>query len=151
MFSVLGMTEVCLSLDLTTFEKAIDQLQQSVEVAFDDNYMHSQSETIRNIIMAGVIQHFEIVYELSWKFMQRWLKINFNPEQAEFPRTRKDLFRLAAKVGILENPLEWFAYAEARNMTSHTYDEEEAEKVFLLAPPLAIAAEKLLIRLKENG
>ena len=139
-----------MSLDLTAFEKAVAQLQSSVEIAFDNEYMDSQSEAVRHIIIAGVIQHFEIVYELSWKFMQRWLKINLNPEQAEFPRTRKDLFRLAASVGILEGPLEWFACAEARNLTSHTYDEEEAEKVFLLAPSMAIAAAKLLAKLREN-
>ena len=49
-------------------------------------------------VKAGVIQHFEVAYELCWKFIQRWIKENRTPEDASHPRTdagqKKDGYRL---------------------------------------------------------
>ncbi|MFW6209459.1 MAG: nucleotidyltransferase substrate binding protein, partial [Spirochaetota bacterium] len=43
----------------------------------------------------------------------------------------------------------WFEYAEARIMTSHTYDEGSALSVFETAREFVIDAETLLRRLEE--
>ena len=67
-----------------------------------------QADTIR----ANVIQNFEFTYELCWKFIQRWLRENRFLEEASLPRTRKDLFRMAARHGLIEHPERWFDYGE---------------------------------------
>ena len=42
------------------------------------------------------------------------------------PRTA---FREAAVAGLISNPAEWFKFIDIRNLTVHTYDEENLEMV----------------------
>ena len=74
--------------------------------------MSSLDEVTQYAIRAGVIQHFEFTYELSWKFIQRWLRLNASAEDAE-PLTRRELFRTAARYGLIGDPQPWFRYSEA--------------------------------------
>jgi len=104
-------------------------------------------EKARNAIRAGVIQNFEFTYELCWKFMQRWIRLNSSPADAD-PVTRKDLFRQAARLALIASPERWFDYAECRNITSHTYNEEDAERVFQAAERFIHDAQALLSRLE---
>lgn len=100
--------------------------------AEDDKLMGSLDEVTQNAIRAGVIQHFEFTYELSWKFIQRWLRLNASASDAE-PLTRRELFRTAARYGLITDPQPWFGYSESRNLTSHTYDRAVAERVYAVA------------------
>ncbi len=118
-----------MSLDLSSIQKAVSSLEEALSLVANDNYLDNLSDIERNVVRAGIIQHFEITYELCWKFMQRWLRINRSPEEAQ-PRTRKDLFRLAARVGLIEDPTAWFRYADARNHIAHSYDEREAQRIY---------------------
>lgn len=58
--------------------------------------------------------------------------------------SRKELFRVGADRGLLKDPEAWFAYHEARNTTSHTYQESTAESVYAQAQKFAPDAQKLL-------
>ena len=80
-------------------------------------------------VQAGLIQHFEFSYELSWKFMERF----FVREGLSTKMTRKALFREALKFQLILDFDEWVKYNDARNRTSHTYDEVTAEEVYLIA------------------
>lgn len=108
---------------------------------------HELRETVR----AGVIRNFKVAYESSWKFIQRWLRENSTPTEADSPRTRKDLFRLAAKTGLLADPIPWFEFGEARNLTSHTYDEAHAVRSLSAARSFLPHAQSLLLRLEERN
>lgn len=77
----------------------------------------------------GAIQRFEFCYELAWKTMRRIL-IKKGLE-ANNPR---DVFRLAAANGLIEDPEAWFESIRKRNLTVHTYDEELAEDIFVWLP-----------------
>ena len=103
---------------------------------------------LRETVRAGVIQNFEVSYESSWKFIQRWLRENGPPHEADAPRTRKDLFRMAANADLLEDPVPWFRFGEARNLTSHTYDEAHAQGSFEVAASFLPYAKQLLARLE---
>jgi nucleotidyltransferase substrate binding protein (TIGR01987 family) len=138
-------------LDLSNFEKAQLQLESVAERSKDEAFMAAQDEITRNAIRSGAIQHFEIVYELCWKFMRRWIRENRTPEEADHARTRKDLFRLAARCGLIRDPLTWFAYAEARNLSVHTYNQKEADAVYSLIEPFVRDARYLLERLRETN
>ena len=46
----------------------------------------------------------------------------------------REAFRLAAREGLITDPECWFDYLGQRNLTSHTYDEEVAEKIFAVLP-----------------
>ncbi len=136
-----------MALNLQSLSKSVGALHRSIE-ACDTNWS-SVSEDVQNTLRAGVIQNFEVAYEQSWKMIQRWIKSNVSPEDAEHPRTRKELFRLAARKGLILDPVSWFEYAEARNMTSHTYDEDNALSVFETAKKFVPDAEFLLEKLGE--
>lgn len=138
-------------LDLTSLENALQQLEQVTQRAHDEAFMSAQDDVTRNAIRAGVIQHFEIVYELCWKFIQRWLRENRPGGDADLPRTRKDLFRMAARDGLVSDPLIWFGFGDARNLTTHTYNEAEANTVFAQATPLAREARFTLEQLKAKN
>ena len=135
-----------MALDLSSLEKAIDALQRSINAANSD--ASSMDADIIEAIRAGVIQNFEVAYELSWKFVQRWIRENRTPEDADNPRTRKDLFRLASRFGLIDDPERWFAYGDARNLTSHTYNELQAISVFETAQHFLCDAKYLLEQLK---
>jgi len=48
----------------------------------------------------------------------------FMSAQDDLPRTRKELFRVAARDGLVRDPLIWFGFGDARNLTTHTYKEK---------------------------
>jgi nucleotidyltransferase substrate binding protein (TIGR01987 family) len=140
-----------MKLDLSSLRKAIDSLEKTLRVADNKVLAAELDNDARDAIKAGVIQNFEFTYELCWKFMRRWLKENADVEEAEYPRTRKELFRLAARFGLIKEPLSWFSYSDARNLTSHTYDENKAESVYKAAVSFLEDARYLLDRLQEHN
>jgi nucleotidyltransferase substrate binding protein (TIGR01987 family) len=135
-------------LDLSSLQKAVDSLERAIKVAAGQAGSGKDQE---EVLRAGVIQNFEFTYELCWKFMQRWLKENQSKGDVELPRTRKELFRMAAQYGIISDPLPWFEYGDARNLTAHTYDLDKAEIVFKQALRFSGDAKYLLIQLEKHN
>ena len=74
--------------------------------------------------------------------------MNRTPEAADHPRTRKDLFRAAARWGLSDDAAPWFVYGEARSVTSHTSNDDEAARVYRVTTCFAAAARALLERLE---
>ena len=133
-------------LNFNSLKKAIESLERSIVVV--DTHLTTFDAATQETLRAGVIQNFEVAYEQCWKMIQRWLKDNITPEEADNPRTRKDLFRLAAKYQLIDDPLPWFTYGEARNLTSHMYDEEKALSVFNTAKAFLTDAQQVLKQLE---
>jgi len=138
-----------MALDLTSLEKAIDALRRSIDAS--RRLPESAEADLRETVQAGVIQHFEVAYELCWKFMQRWLRENALPEEADFPRTRKELFRMAARQELISDPLPWFDFGDSRNRTSHTYDGAKALDAFHVARAFLPYALELSSRLAARN
>ncbi len=140
-----------MALDLENLKKAVVSLQQVVERSQDNAFMEGLDDVAQNAIRAGVIQHFELTFELCWKFMQRWLRLNTTPEDVNFPRTRKELFRIAGRYGLINDPIPWFEYSKARNLTSHIYDEETVDSVYETAVTFVPDAQYLLQQLEQRN
>lgn len=86
-------------------------------------------------IRDACIQRFEYCYELSHKMLRRYLAATeASPSQItelSFP----ELIRLGWQRGLV--PSEWAVWREfrdARNITSHGYDEAKAERVTAVIP-----------------
>ncbi len=136
-------------LDLTTFEKAISSLGKAVD-ALNDESFSDYSADLAFIIKSGVVQHFEFTYELCWKYMKRILNEIAGTYLVE-GLSRKELFRMAAEYKLIDDPIPWFAYHAARNITSHTYNQSIADEVAGLALPLYNDSLKLLEQLKKKN
>lgn len=131
-----------MALELESLNKAVSALRRSVNAA--DRNMASLNPDLQETVKAGVVQNFEVAYEQCWKFIQRWLRENRAPEEADHPRARKDLFRLAAREGLISDPLPWFDFSDSRNLTSHTYDASQAAAVYDAGRRFLVHAEELL-------
>lgn len=77
---------------------------------------------------AGLIQFFEISFELSWKTLKDYLE-----EQGfvdvKSPRTA---IKKAFEINLVSDGHTWLQALEDRNLTAHTYDEETAIEVVQL-------------------
>lgn len=93
----------------------------------------------------AVIQRFEFTFELAWKTLKRYFRTNDNLDLEHL----KDIFREAGSQGLIDSVEDWFSYLEARNQTSHTYDEEAAEETYQVAAKFAGDAQKLVERLER--
>lgn len=136
-----------MSLDLTVLKDSVKSLESSIEVSND--WMIGENKNVDEVIRAGVIQNFEFTYELSWKFMTRWLSANNSPSVTGV--SRKELFRVAMDYKLIDNFESWVEYNEARNKTSHTYNPENAEYVFNIAKRFLIDVKKFLEILEKNN
>ena len=130
------------TLDLTSFEKALNSLFEVNEVYNSDK---------NNLITRdSMIQRFEYTYSLALKMLKRYFAISaFASENIE-GMTFNDMVRTANKMGLLRSNLEkWDDYRQKRNLTSHTYDEEAAKSVVSIIEDFALEAEFLLTSLKK--
>jgi len=74
---------------------------------------------------AGVIQFFEITFELAWKMMKDYLE--FQGFEVKSPR---ETIKQAFSYGLIEKGDIWLFALKDRNLTVHTYDEDEAEEIY---------------------
>lgn len=138
-------------LDLESLRKAVAALTAVQGKSEDPAFMGALDEVTQTAIRSGVIQHFEFTYELCWKFVQRWVNLNVPGEGGGLPRSRKDLFRLAARHGLIDDRIAWFGFGDARNQTSHTYDVSKALEVYEAAVRFLPEARSLLLRLEQRS
>lgn len=80
--------------------------------------------------------------------MQRHLVWTGQTDAVLLPR--KELFRQAARHSLIEDTIRWFDHHEGRNLTSHTYNEDSANKVVALLKDFVKDTVKLLAALKEH-
>ncbi len=135
-------------LDFTSLEKAITRLDESLKVV--DEFQTTDSSPLLRTLISGVVQHFEFTYELSWKFIKRWLGENLGKSQVD-GLSRQELFRLAAEYQLIDSVENWMLFHRARNETSHTYNENTADEVFNIAVKFLPEAIKLLNALKSKA
>jgi len=138
-----------MALDLSSLKKAIASLKNALNVAIPAS-LEAMPENQQEVIKAGVIQNFEFTYELCWKFMKRWLEVNIGTAYVEGV-TRRELFRLSVENKLIKDVDQWMEYHDARNETSHTYDQDTADDIFQVAQTFFSDAFELLQILEEKN
>jgi nucleotidyltransferase substrate binding protein (TIGR01987 family) len=115
------------SLDLTSFNNAISQLEQGLT----DARANAKNQLMRD----GVIQRFEYTYELSYKTLKRFLEATEASAQTIEAMSFPDLIRTASERDLLLHGWDiWTKYRTARGTTSHAYDAKKAAEVFSIIP-----------------
>ncbi|MDD2889334.1 MAG: nucleotidyltransferase substrate binding protein [bacterium] len=138
-----------MTLDLSSLQKAVSSLERAIKVA--SSQITGEVDTdYEEVIRAGVIQSFEFTYEVCWKFMKRWLENNFGNDTVD-GLSKKELFRVAAESQLIKDVEVWIGYHEARNKTSHIYDEDKAKDVYDAAVQFINEAKDLLEVLKAKN
>lgn len=121
-------------LDFENFEKAV----KSLELALSKG---SLSDLERD----GVIQRYEYTFELAWKMMRKTLVALGRSEVSSSP---KPVLRDSAEEGLIDDVDAWFAFLEARNLSTHIYSQKEAEKVLKASKEFLPCVKKLLGKFK---
>ena len=120
-------------LDLSALQKAVQSLVRGIE--------QPKNEYTRD----AVIQRFEYTFELCWKMIKRYLKVEAGIDEFNI----KNLFRLAAQHQLISDVEDWFRYHQARNLTTHTYNERTADETYEIAKKFCPDAQQLLIQLEN--
>jgi len=95
------------------FDKAFLALERTMAI-------ENPSEAERG----GLIQFFEVAFELSWKTLKDYLEAN--GFQVKSPR---DVLKQAFQSEIIQDDHAWMDALDDRNLTAHTYNEETAAKI----------------------
>lgn len=98
------------------FEKAIMLLQGAVK-----------KTSLSDLEKAGVIQFYELTFELAWKTVKDYLE-DKNVE-VKFPR---DAIKEGFLYEIINDGEIWLDMLQKRNLMSHTYDEKNANLAYNL-------------------
>ena len=130
-------------LDLSTLTASIGALQRALHASATGAQWAGLSPEVREAVKAGVIQNFEVAYEQSWKMMRRWLEVN--PVAGDVSgASMRQVYRLAAKAGLIDDVELWMKFHQARNQSSHTYNVKTAELVFSISSQFLPEAQRVL-------
>lgn len=122
------------------FKKAIDSLKTSIELY--NNSLNEPNEDARLAFRDACIQRFEYCIELSWKTSMKIL--------GSMTSAAKPAIREMARNNLIADAEPWLKFIEARNNSSHSYDEDVAKKVFIEIELFFPEANKLLATLEKN-
>ena len=118
----------------------------SVSFQLLDNAIEKLSAAIARpkdeFIRDSVIQRFEFCVELSWKVSKRIMGTSTTAP--------KDVVREMAQNKLISDVKLWLEAIDMRNLSSHTYNEELAEKVYAFAVKLLPELKTLRENLKSK-
>lgn len=109
------------------FNRAMVKLKNVMDL-IDPNLEDEEiDENITELEKEGAIQRFEYTHELAWNVMKDYLEFQGNSEI----RGSRDASREAFKINLITKGNVWMDMIISRNKTSHTYNEETANEIFL--------------------
>ena len=116
------------------YKTALDNLDETVDCI--------RKEGITKIYTMALVQAFEISFELGWKTIKDYLE--YNGIKTDTPR---EAIKSAFSNNLIEDGKIWIEMMEARNKTSHTYNQSFAKE---LAGDILNNFTTQLHRLEEN-
>ncbi len=119
----------------SNFRKALKKLSEAVlyiKNEIDEKEVEIQSdedikEVLAEIIKEGLIQRFEYTYEMAWNVMKDYALYQGNSELAG----SRDAIRYAFSTNLIKDGEMWMDMMKSRIKTSHTYNEETANEIYL--------------------
>lgn len=101
----------------SNYKKALDKLKEAVA--------NSRIRDLTDLEKEGLIQRFEYTHELAWNVMKDY----FDFQGVNNITGSRDAIREAFDKGLIDDGKTWMDMIISRNKTSHTYNEETAEKI----------------------
>ena len=106
----------------SNYQKALMRLSEAVDVLNSQDIVNVLELTL---LKEGLIQRFEYTHELAWKVMKDYLEYQGYVDI----RGSRDAIRKSLELNIISDR-RWKSTIEARNLTSHNYDDETAENIY---------------------
>ena len=103
------------------FKKALKKLAEGIEL-FDNDF--SATAGLSDIVSEGLIQRFEFTHELAWNVMKDYAVYQGVTEI----RGSRDAIRYALKENLIDDS-RWMETINARNLTSHDYNQDTANQM----------------------
>ena len=95
---------------------------------FDKSYKllnkYAKQPITTELERAGIIQFFEMTFELAWKVLKDYLEA-----QEYLVKSPRETVKQAFQIGLIDNGHVWMDALSNRNLTTQTYDEELANKM----------------------
>ena len=70
---------------------------------------------------AGLIQFFEMAFELAWKLLK-----DYEEQEGLTAKTPREAIKLAYQVGLISRGHDWMNALQDHNLMAHTYSEKTA-------------------------
>lgn len=99
------------------YQRALAQLSAAVALA--------RTRPLSDLERQGLIQAFEFTYELAWHTLKDYLTHEGITDLVGARSTLREAFQQ----GLIDDGEGWLAMVDARNRTSHTYDEALAHAI----------------------
>jgi len=100
------------------YKRAFKQLNDAVEL--------SKIRELSLLEKQGLIQAFEFTHELAWNLLKDYLQY----QGYQDIKGSRDATREAFKIGLIKDGKTWMEMIQARNITSHAYDEALVQKAY---------------------
>ncbi|MBZ9637330.1 nucleotidyltransferase substrate binding protein [Clostridium sp. FP1] len=85
---------------------------------------YSKQKITSELEKAGIIQFFEMTFELAWKVLKDYLEA-----EGYVVKSPRETIKQAFQIGLIDNGHVWIDALANRNLTTHTYDEALADKM----------------------
>ena len=138
-----------MSIDTTFLRRCI----RTLELVLSKLRGGQTDDFVYDIYRAACIKEFELVLEQSGKLLRKRLAVFFASNRQADRMAFKDLFRHAAKHGLIATDAveRWLLYRDNRNNTAHDYGEGFAETTLKLLPDFITDAKALSDVLEETN
>ena len=103
-------------------KRQIDNLSKAIAYA-----QANQNEIFFEYIQESVIQRFEYTFESSRKLLKLVLKEYHDGDDSWGP---KEVLKQSEKNNYIQHGFEWMDMLEARNLSSHSYEEDYAQAIY---------------------
>ena len=132
--SICLFRELGLALSLSPLKKALASLNLAIQ------------QPLNEFTRDSVIQRFEYSFELCWKTLKRYLQEHHTLKDDDI----RSILREAHQHQLISQIDAWLALHKARNLTSHTYNQQAAEEVYQQAILLPALAQELVSNLEKK-
>jgi len=85
---------------------------------------YSDKEDLSELEQAGIIQFFEMTFELAWKVLKDYLE-----SDGYMVKSPRETIKQAFQNEIINDGHIWMEALSARNLTTHTYDQKLIKKL----------------------
>ena len=141
-----------MSIDTTFLRRCIRALERALGEIGEDQ---EAGDFLYDIYCAACVKEFELVLEQSGKLLRKRLAAFFASNRQADRLVFKDLFRHAARHGLMDADTveRWLQYRDNRNDTAYDYGEDFAEATLKLLPAFLADAKALadMIETADDG